>query len=107
MKAQIEYISISEVIEINNRAGRHFFDADTLHFFQSRIDPGAFRLPDGRLVFTESLAAGFRGTEAGRRRVYRINAIDPVSGGVSRIAEYQSAKARNKALLAFLKEYKG
>ena len=101
----IEYIGINEVIELNERAGRHFFDANTLHFFQSRIDPGAFRLPDGRLVFTESLACGFRGTGAGYKRVYRINAMNPVSGDVSRIAQYTSAGARNKALLAFLKEH--
>lgn len=103
----IEYIGISEVIDINERAGRHFFDADTLRFFRSRIDPGAFRLPDGRLIFTESQAGGFRGTEAGRRRVYRINAMNPATGEVSRVGEYSSAGARNKALLAFLKEYKG
>jgi len=101
----IEYIGINEVIAINERAGRHFFDADTLHFFQSRIDPGAFRLPDGRLIFTESLAGGFRGTGAGYKRVYRINAMHPETGDVSRIAQYTSAGARNKALLAFLKEY--
>jgi hypothetical protein len=41
----------------------------------------------------------------GGRRVYRINAMDPVSGGVLRIAEFKSAGARNKALLAFLKEH--
>lgn len=103
----IEYIGINEVIDINERAGRHFFSADTLHFFQSRIDPGAFRLPDGRLVFTESLAAGFRGTGAGYKRVYRINAMHPETGDVSRVGEYSSAGARNKALFAFLKEYKG
>lgn len=103
----IEYIGINEVIDINERAGRHFFDADTLRFFQSRIDPDAFRLPDGRIVFTESLAAGFRGTSAGYKRVYRINAMNPATGDVSRIAQYTSAGARNKALLAFLKEYKG
>lgn len=102
----VEYIGINEVIDINARAGRHFFDAATLRFFRSRIDPGAFRLPDGRLVFTESLACGFRGTGAGYKRVYRINAIDPATGDVSRIAEYTSAGARNKGLLAFLKEYK-
>ncbi len=101
----IEYIDIKEVIGINARAGRHFFDADTIRFFRSRIDPGAFRLPDGRLIFTESIAGGFSKTEAGRRRVYRINAMDPATGDVSRIAEYSSAGARNKALLAFLKEY--
>lgn len=103
----VEYIGINEVIELNDRAGRHFFDADTLHFFQSRIDPSAFRLPNGRLVFTESLAAGFRGTGAGYKRVYRINAMHPISGDVSRVGEYSSAGARNKGLLAFLKEYKG
>ena len=103
----VEYIGINEVIDINERAGRHFFDAATLRFFRSRIDPGAFRLPDGRLVFTESLACGFRGTEAGRKRVYRINAMHPETGEVMRIAEFESAKARNKGLLTFLQGYKG
>jgi hypothetical protein len=103
----IEYVNINEVIELNERAGRHFFDADTIRFFRSRIDSGAFRLPDGRLIFTESIAGGFRKTEAGRRRVYRINAMDSATGDVSRIAEYSSAGARNKGLFAFLQECQG
>lgn len=107
MKAFIEYISISEVIEINKRAGQFYFSPGILDLFKSRLDPGAFRLPDGRLVFTESLAAGFRGTDAGYKRVYRINAMHPETGEVTRIAEYKSAGARNKGLITFLQGYKG
>ena len=103
----IEYIGINEVIKLNKWAGKFYFTPANLRFFDSEIDSGAFRLPDGRLVFTESLAAGFRGTGAGYKRVYRINAMHPETGDVSRVGEYSSAGARNKALLAFLKEYKG
>jgi hypothetical protein len=98
----IEYLDISELKHINHYAGRHYFDDDTIKFFRARIDRGAFRLPDGRLIFTESVAGGFRGTDAGRKRLYRINAMSPETGDVSRIAEYSTGKARDKALLTFL-----
>lgn len=98
----IEYIDISEVKRINHYAGRHYFDDDTIKFFRARIDRGAFRLPDGRLIFTESVAGGFRGTEAGRKRLYRINSMSPETGEVSRIAEYLTGRARDKALSTFL-----
>jgi len=106
MKAQIEYISISEVIEINNRAGQFYFSPATLNFFKSRLDPGAFRLPDGQLIFTESVAAEW-GVNAGPERVYLTNAMHPETGEVTRIAEYKSAGARNKGLITFLQGYKG
>lgn len=99
----IEYIDISEVKRINHYAGRHYFDDDTINFFRAR-DRRAFRLPDGRLIFTESVAGGFRGTEAGRTRKYRINAMHPETGEVSRIAEYSTGRARDRALLTFLTE---
>lgn len=102
MGLSIDYIDISEVIDLNQRAGRCYFSPDTLKFFRARIDAGAFRLRDGRLIFTESVAGGFRGTEAGRTRRYRINAMSPETGEVSRIAEYSTGKARDKALLTFL-----
>lgn len=98
----IEYIDISEVKHINHYAGRHYFDDATIKFFRARVDGTAFRLPDGRLIFTESVAGGFRGTEAGRKRKYRINAMHPETGEVSRIAEYSTGRARDKALLTFL-----
>ena len=98
----IEYLDISELKNINHYAGRHYFDDDTIKFFRARVDRGAFRLPDGRLIFTESVAGGFRGTEAGRTRKYRINAMHPETGDVSRIVEYPTSRARDKALLTFL-----
>jgi hypothetical protein len=102
--SNIDYIDISEVIDLNHRAGKYYFSPDTLRFFRARIDRGAFRLPDGQLIFTESVAGGFRGTDAGRTRLYRINAMHPETGEVSRVAEYSTGRARNKALLTFLAE---
>ena len=100
--SNIEYIDISEIIDLPHRAGKYYFSPGTLEFFRARIDRGAFRLPDGRLIFTESVAGGFRGTDAGRKRKYRINAMHPETGDVSRIAEYSTGRARDKALLTFL-----
>lgn len=102
----IEYIDVSEVIDVNEKAGQFYFSPATLHFFQSRIDPGAFRLPDGRLIFTESLASSFCNI-AGRERKYCINAMHPVTGDVTHLAEFKRAGERNKALFKFLQNFKG
>lgn len=109
-----EYTDIEVAKDVNQRHGRYYFHPDTIHFFRSRFSDTARFIGSvdnsqpyplnyyGWFVFTESLAGGFRGTEAGRRRVYRINAMHSSNGEVVRLGEYASARARDKALSAFL-----
>lgn len=109
-----EYTDIEVVKDLNKRHGQYYFSAGWVRFFRSRFTDTARFIGSvdnsqpyplmyvGWFVFTESLAGGFRGTEAGRGRVYRINAMNSLTGNVSRLGEYSTARARDKALSAFL-----
>src|SRR5262245_25452245 len=41
------HLDIDQLQEIVRRSGSHFFDADTMRFFRSRVDSDTFAGPDG------------------------------------------------------------
>lgn len=96
----MQTVMISEVRRANEDAGRHYFDADTLRFFRARVSEYAYKVSQG-FLFCESVAGGFRGTEDGRRRVYRV-CLMHTDGRVERLAEKASARARDAALKKIL-----
>ena len=108
-----EYTDIEVVKDLNKRHGQYYFSAGWVRFFRSRFTDTARFIGSvdnsqpyplmyvGWFVFSESLAGGFRGTEA-ERRVYRINAMHSSNGEVVRLGEFSSARARDRALRAFL-----
>jgi hypothetical protein len=62
------YESIHEVRRANLRARHHFFDADTMRFFRSRILPG---LIAGRFFITSEQFVGSSGVADPRRFTIR------------------------------------
>ncbi len=92
-------IYIEDVQRQNKTAGLHFFDADTLRFFRSRIDWQTFgTLPIIYFVTSEKFT--MIGYPDGPR-LYTVRAIDMRTGRTLAVSEFQRFKtlqgARNHA----------
>jgi len=60
------YKSVSEIRAANKRAGFHFFDKETMRFFDSVVYKGVYRFHDGALFITSEQFHG--STTIGPRR---------------------------------------
>jgi hypothetical protein len=81
------YRSVAEVEDANRRAGYHFFSADALRFFGSRIHDNLY----GRAVFVTS-ELDFYGTE--RRYTVRLATA---GGNIREVGGFQAYGSRSGA----------
>lgn len=92
------YPSVGAIKQANRDAGQHFFDADTLRFFDSRIGKTVI---GNRYFITSEQFHGSDGTVDARR--YTVRIADN-SGRIDTIGEFQewstAAAARAAALVA-------
>lgn len=87
------YETIADVRATNERAGFHFFDADTMRFLRSRVESN---LIGGRLFVTSEQAP-----EAARRYTVRLAGDD---GDIHTVGDFQE-HATYKAALYAAKHY--
>lgn len=77
------YTTLESIKRANVAAGNHFFDADTLRFFRSRIAPGVIA---GRLFITSEQFEDSTGERHERRYTVRV-ATD--HGTIEDVSEFQ------------------
>jgi len=77
----MQYLDFDLMKRLNQAAGRHYFDNDTMKFFKSR-------LLDCKVngVFIESIKAGFTSSE----RIYKVCKFDIETGKVSNLKKFDS-----------------
>ena len=77
---------MSEVEEANRRAGYHFFDTDTLHFFSSKVD---WHLYGGRYFVTSERFVSYHPTYHSEPRKYTVRESLP-GGACETVGEFQA-----------------
>jgi hypothetical protein len=77
--------TIESIKAANTAAGLHFFDADTMRFFRSRVSGEVFQGPGG-VYFVTSEQFVFRG-EADRRK-FTVRAFEPATGRVHKASGF-------------------
>ena len=101
VKPAIQVVDIADVKlrYMNMRPDGHWFDADTLNFFQSRIArTGLKQTSTGTMFFISSEQ------QPGYARLYTIRAID-TDGRISNVGEFQefsSSRAARRGLKQYL-----
>lgn len=72
--------TIADIRAANARAGLHFFDRDTMRFFDSRIVPaGPYSGPGGVYFVTSEQ---FHGSQGSAPRAFTVRTFDPATGEV-------------------------
>jgi len=93
-------MTIQEMARANKAAGHHWFDAEAIRFFSSRIDRETFRSGPQHWLFVSS-----EKPPRGERR-YSVRVFDSVTGHVDTVGDFMAygsivkAKAEAKRLAA-------
>lgn len=73
-----ELWTIDEIKHANSEAGRHFFEADTMRFFRSRVCPKVHNGPGGVYFVTSEQFVSMSGHA--ERRTFSVRRFDPKTG---------------------------
>jgi len=73
--------TMQEIREANRKAGFHWFDADTLRFFRSRIGERVYQGAGGIYFVSSEQFVGSDGR--GKPRAYTVRVFNPETGDVS------------------------
>lgn len=65
-----KFNSVAEIRAAIKAGGSHFFDADTMKFFGSRVEQGVYG-PNGRVFITSEQVPDYLGRRVGRRWTVR------------------------------------
>ena len=74
MKALTYALSIDEIKKANRLAGQHFFDFDTLRFFDSVVEPYVYQGPGGTFFLTSEQ---FHGSSGSAPRKWTVRQFTP------------------------------
>ena len=85
--------------EIRKAATGHFFDRDTMRFFDSRVMLDAFDGPGGCYFVTSERMRGICNYPAGKR-LYTVRRFNRKTGAVTTPQSFQGFASRNGALAA-------
>jgi len=95
---------IDDIKRKHRYTGGHFFDADTMRFFDSRILETVYQGPGGVFFLTSER---FHGSTYDGPRLYTVRKFNPESGDISTHSDYNrmtrtaaTAAARNAAATA-------
>ncbi len=85
----MEFVPMHEIISTYNPGpGRHWFDADTMRFFRSRLPDGGYKSADGRIYFVTSEKNSSQ--RYSFPRLYSVRCF--FNGDVKTIGEFQAFK---------------
>lgn len=86
--------TIDAIREADHRAGRYFFSADTIKFFNSRVLPTVYEGPGGVYFITSEKFTGSNGVSAARKYTIRHFTPDPVNirsvAGFNKMTKHQA-----------------
>lgn len=88
------FYNMESIKRFNHAAGQHFFEADTMRFFKSRIAPGVYHKGDHINLFITSEKFDYK-----TPRFYTIRQLQP-NGSIKTIGEFQQYKSLDSACRA-------
>jgi hypothetical protein len=97
VETKIGFKTLAEFRQFNKETGRHFFDRDTMWFWNSRVESGLIK---GRYFITSEDSVSFQGTPERIFAVREANADGSVTTLKSHIADKAAARAELKAFAA-------
>jgi len=86
-------MTIQEAKMINKEKGKHFFDKDTMKFFDSRIETDALRF--GQLIDDKYFVTSEK--DGDQPRKFTVREFNPLTGGVSTVGDFQEFSTREVA----------
>lgn len=88
-------IGMNSIRHRAKEAGSHWFDADSMRFFRSRVGSGGYVHEDGRIFFVSSERfVSSTGWSPGRK--YSVRVMTP-DGNVDTVGEFQQYASRSGA----------
>jgi hypothetical protein len=90
-------ITIADVMEKNRDKGLHFFDKDSMKFFESKIE-GKQKEPligDKYFITSEQFELDGRKDE----RKYTLREFNPKTGGINTVGEFNQLKSKYHAII--------
>ena len=90
--------TIAAIREADHRAGRYFFSADTMKFFNSRVLPTVYEGPGGIYFITSEKFRGSDGVSAPRKYTIRQFSPDPVD--IRTVAPFNQMSKRQAQVTA-------
>jgi len=90
--------TIDAIRESDHRAGRYFFSADTMKFFDSRVLPTVYEGPGGVYFITSEKFRGSDGVSAPRKYSVRQFIPDPVD--IRTVAGFNQMGKRKAQVMA-------
>ena len=90
--------TIAAIREADHRAGRYFFSADTMKFFNSRVLPTVYEGPGGVYFITSEKFRGSDGASAPRKYTIRQFTPDPVN--IRTVAGFNQMSKRQAQVMA-------
>lgn len=79
-------ISMEDVKEASRKGDKHFFDADTIRFFDSRVGPNAWQVGDIAYFITSEQFHSPHGPSGAR--LYTVRQINLDTGNIDTIGEF-------------------
>ena len=96
-----EVISLSEVRQLNEQKGFHFFSPDTTRFFRSRYPETAIKKGDTAYFITSEQFVSSEGESSPRK--FTIRKANLKTGDVNTAGEFQGYSSRSKAKTELMK----
>lgn len=97
----MKLIPTHQLKSLNARNGFHWFDPDTMRFFQSRVAEHGYLRDDGSLAFfvsSEKQRDSFTGfLRTSRPRKYSVRVINMTTGDIDTVGEFQQYRCRSTA----------
>ncbi len=90
--------TIDAIREADHRAGRYFFSADTMKFFNSRVLPTVYEGPGGVYFITSEKFRSSDGVSAPRKYTIRQFTSDPVN--IRTVAGFNQMSKRQAHVMA-------
>lgn len=87
--------TIDAIREADHPAGRYFFSAETIKFFNSRVLPTVYEGPGGVYFITSEKFTGSNGVSAARKYTIRQFTPDPVN--IRSVAGFNKMTNRDEA----------
>jgi hypothetical protein len=92
----VHKIRMTELMDLNAKAGQYFFSPDTMKFFDSRVGGEAF-VKDDKAFFITSEKFSDRLEHISEPRKFTIRSMDMRTGSVSTVGEFQGFSTESQA----------
>ena len=92
----VHKIRMTELMDLNAKAGQYFFSPDTMKFFNSHVGGEVF-VKGGNAYFITSEKFSIPSEHVSEPRKFTIRSMDMKSGSVSTVGEFQQFSTESQA----------